>query len=586
MSHDAIINDVSQLLTHIPFDYYGEIANESWEYTSAIEQLGDLLHVHSSKIIFMQSEHEYINKVWLAKALCQSKMAHNGRKKQRIYQFRLPQVMRQPEYVSALFEEIFAIDNDQCDWLYVSYGEFSRWDVLLQEQLINIVRSSASKVRLLISEDHKCFFDKDDAGFFKKLTLPLSTVAMRQDLLNERLLQQYHSLVISQHALARTLEWVSRFHCKEHVFSQSLAYLDKAITRAGCGIDEGYMLEPHHIADVIADWQELPLSELLRPLADSKGLDDFLQEHLFGQDLAVTTFVKNQLSSNMFAFVGPEAVGKHRFAKKYACYSNGATSYCFKIDLRWCDWHKGWDNVFVASPSPRQEVLSVTQVIKHFPKSVFYLTGLAGNHKGLVALFRFIDQVYRLGRQKVDASQVTWIFSLDVSVNDYPQETLTDIAPSAEKNKDLSDVLAMDMDKLERGGINRMDVQTCQKLSQQCFEKDIPELLHDSVILVPFMPLTSAAQKQALVNAFEHYLIALQKEINASIHYQAELIVYLLTALARRAHGLRSLNMLFDQHVKPIILTHLSEQVLQKGEKLMLVLNDRGQKVICRKVGR
>lgn len=583
MSHDAIINDVSQLLTHIAFDYYGQVANGSWQYMPAIEQLADLLNVHSSKIIFIQSEHEYINKVWLAKALCQSKVARNGRKRQRVYQFRLPQVMRQIEYVSALFEEIFAVDNDQCDWLYISYGEFSRWDVSLQDQLINIVRSSASKVRLLISEDHQSFFDKDSGAIFKKLTLPLSTGAMRQDLLGERLLQQYHSLVISQHALARTLEWVSRFHCKEHVFSHSLAYLDKAITRAGCSIDEGYMLEPHHIADVIADWQELPLSELLRPLADSKGLNDFLQEHIFGQALAVTTFVKDQVSSNMFAFVGPEAVGKYRFAKKYACYSNGSASYCFKIDLRFCDWHKGWDGVFVASP--RQEVLSVTQVIKHFPKSVFYLTGLSGNHKALVALFKFIDQVHRIGRQKVDASQVTWVFSLDVAARDYPQETLPEVTLSSKGGGGLSDVLAMDMNKLGESGVGSIDVQACQALSEQCFEKDMPDLLQDSVVLVPFVPLTHSAQKQVLINTFDRYLVDLQEEINVSIHYQAELTVFLLSALTTRARGLRVLTRLFDQQVRPVILDYMSEQVLEKGEKLMLVLNDRGQKILCRKSG-
>jgi hypothetical protein len=438
-----------------------------------IDQLADILYGDSEQVIKLESEHEWVTQSWIASSLVNSKLAQHAPLNQ--------------------------------TWCYAEGGLLARKQDLL-------VGSSACQI----------------------LRFPALTHDQQADFIDQKIRELYHQTpeLVSRELIEQTLQWQSRFSPREQVLTEAFRVIQRAINRLVL-MKKSLVLDVHHIADVIGDWQSVAL-----PLI---GLQDHLESHVLGQAEAINSLVRHQ-QSQRFVLAGPENTGRHSFAKAYAIWLHGDARFCVSIDLEKTD---NPDTALLESPHPEGIPMTIIQIVRHYPDTVFLVEKADIFPQRLKTLLdikaRFMILVDCIHEKSVPVQAPN---SLECILY-----------------RDDAEVMVARPESVER---------------LEALQARLPAEVIESSVMLFFKPLDMNAKRGIIRKNLIAQLAAWQAEWRVVLYFQEEVISYLLKRIDEQGFSMKAIAHLLQEKVLSVFQRTLNNKVINDGQALTLQLNDAG----------
>lgn len=510
-----------------------------------INQLADLLFNENESHIHLQSEHELVTRAWILSALKNSLLA----KKE----------VTPPVVVCGAFEsgseKISLFSNT---WIYDEAGELIRANIQKSGIQKNIVH----------------------------LHLPALTTDLRVKILQQFCIETLHThlLTIPLHTIRKTVEWQARYCADQNILTEAMLVLQRAVNRFLLTHEDdkqAAFLEPHHIAEVLVDWQHVSLSNLLRPSEDLAELKHFLTEHIVGQNAAIDAFLQAKTKSHHSFFIlsGSEYSGKRSFVESVAQFSLGATCFCIPLNLSFFDAESQWSSIFLPTPHNDKRRMNIIELVEQYPQAIIMITHAHENPELLEKLcYQIKRKFFHVNNQYISIENITWMVLLDtIAPENVPDNTSTIIQESIfsiNPTIELSDILYRpNIGPLAADELH----QTDEKYAIEAVKKQFSAMVLANANILPFLPLLEKDKKLIINKEIKRIIHHLKSAYNVPVYYQEEVVQFLLTQANQANKGLEVLHKNLHHQIEKVLLKALESGVLIDGQVFMLQLNDTGR---------
>ncbi len=501
-----------------------------------VNQLADLLFNAEEQAIYLHSEHETVTQSWILSALKKSVLAKKLSNHPRIY-------WAEPECESATFPEN--------SWIYLGNGQIIR-DGSTQEKIINLR--------------------------FRTLSFEQRAKVLHQVCIESL---QTHVLTIPAQTIKKALEWQSRYCADEQVLAETLLLLHRAVNRfllTHADDKQAALLEPQHVAEVLVDWQQVALSDLLRVTEDIVELKLFLSEHIIGQTAAIEQFIQAKNRSRFFILAGTPYSGKKTFVERYAQFTHGAKCFCISFDLSFFASDTDWSEIFLPTPHYNNDHsrLNLLAIISNYPQAVILLKNANENPALLARLKRNIKKsFFQIDGQCVSISGITWMLLLDTTAPEPKTLAVQESIFAVDTSSELSDILYRPNIKISTDINEGAEIDENYAIEEA--KKQLPEATFELACFLPFSPLTEKDKKHIINKEIKRIMHSLRAIHDVSIYYQEEVIQFLLNQVNQFNQGFEALHKNLHLQIEDVFLKSLAQGVIADGQVLMLQLNDTGR---------
>lgn len=560
-----------------------------------VDQLADILFSDFEQAVKLEAAHESIISAWITSSIQNSKLTKKVNLPIAIHPFSLKAYQAlSPETQDALMQR-------KHTWLYLHNGILIRANKKNQEKLNHIqqgdlhhlLKHQSSLTFPALSFEHQCKLVKNFLGKF------------------------YHPTEVSipAHSLERALYWQSLYSRKQDVFSQTIKLIRRAVNRlivTQTEVGQVTLLEPHHIAEVLSDWEQIALAEILRPTHDPEGMSQYLNNQVMAQSSAIQKVVINAQQRRAFILSGSGYCGRRTLAKHYAKFINGHERFCIEIDFRWLDHSKPWHSILVKSPSANGEYLLLKDLVTHYPRAVFLLTHVQQQLNICSQQLQDFMRCAQLGTTVIDGisydfSHITWfiLFNTEINKSRQPVSTLDtqekselDIAlekQELELRAETDDHTDSDSDfglaGLEEILYQKTAVQQHveeknhleqQSLSQTAQVFDVlPDYIKNVAENLNFTPLSNETKQQIIAKALKSTIRCLRIKWKFPLYFQEEVIQYLFNIINASEDGLTKLSTLLHEKVCAVFQHALKTCRINDKQAFMLQLSESGLLLIA-----
>jgi len=502
-----------------------------------VNQLADLLFDSGTHAICLNSEHESVTRSWILSALNKSSLSKKTTTHPVVY-----------DAEEATTEQVTLSQNA---WMYQEGGKLIRF-------------GSTHKIDVSI--------------FFPALSFEQRAKVLRQ--IAEDTLQT-HVLTIPLHTIKKALEWQTRYCADNNILTETILLLQRAVNRfllTHADNKQAAFLEPHHIAEVLVDWQHVNLADLLRLTEDSVELKLFLSEHIIGQTLAIEQFLQAKAQANLFVLAGTQYSGKRTFIEHYAQYTHGAKCFCIPFNLSFFASDAAWSSIFLPTPhyNSNNSRLSLLEIVSTYPHAVILLTNATENPILLNRLQREIKRsFFQIDGQCISIASITWMLLLDTSAPEPKPVLVQESIFTTESSLELSDILYRPSVKISPELNESYEMDEGYALEEA--KKQLPETLFETACVLSFLPLTEKDKKQIINQEIKRIIHCLRMAHDVSVYYQEEVIQFLLNQVKQANRGFEALHKNLFHQIEHVFLKALEQGVIVDGQVLMLQLNDTGR---------
>ena len=501
-----------------------------------VNQLADLLFNAEEQAICLHSEHETVTQSWILSALKKSILAKKLSNHPRIY-------WAEPECESATFPEN--------SWIYLGNGQLIRTRSA-QEKIINLR--------------------------FRTLSFEQRAKVLHQVCIESL---QTHVLTIPAQTIKKALEWQSRYCADEQVLAETLLLLHRAVNRfllTHADDKQAALLEPQHVAEVLVDWQQVALPDLLRVTEDIVELKLFLSEHIIGQTAAIEQFIQAKNRSQFFILAGTPYSGKKTFVERYAQFTHGAKCFCIPFDLSFFASDADWSEIFLPTPHYNNDHsrLNLLEIISNYPQAVILLKNANENPALLARLKRNIKKsFFQIDGQCISITGITWMLLLDTTAPEPKTLAVQESIFAVDTSSELSDILYRPNIKISTE-INE-SVEIDENYAIEEVKKQLPEATFELACFLSFSPLTEKDKKHIINKEIKRIMHSLRATHDVSVYYQEEVIQFLLNQVNQLNQGFEALHKNLHLQIEDVFLKSLAQGVIADGQVLMLQLNDTGR---------
>ena len=501
-----------------------------------VNQLADLLFNLEEHAICLLSEHEIVTRAWILSALNKSNLAKKASHHPRVYH--------------ASFEpEQTPLPHDA--WLYWDEGK--------------LIRANSTDAEVKVTT----------------LCFPTLSFEQRATVLNQISIDtlQTHILTIPLSTIKKALEWQSRYCSDQQILAETLLLLQRAVNRflmTHADNQQAAVLEPHHIAEVLVDWQHVTITDLMRLTEDDLELKLFLSEHIIGQTLAMEKFIQAKDHKKLFVLAGPEYSGKKTFVEHYAQFTHGAKCFCIPFDLSFFESNTDWSSIYLSTPHNHHVRLSLVEIVSTYPHAIILLTNSQENLKLLERLQHEIKRAFfQIEGECISIENITWMLLLDTVTPEQTSIVVQESIFPVDTPSELSDILYRPSVRLSS------ETQEVYAVDQSSIIEEIKKQLSDSVLnfacVLPFLPLTEKDKKQIINKEIKRIIHSLRSAHDVSVYYQEEVIQFLLNQVNQANQGFEALYKNLHHQIEQVFLKSLEQGVIADGQVLMLQLNDTGR---------
>lgn len=495
-----------------------------------INQLADLLFNDEEHSICLISEHEAVTRAWITSAL------HNSH---------LAKKVAYPVFVYTVPSDAGKTALPDNAWAYLDDGKLIRTSWLNKKTTT--------------------------------LRFPALSIQQRIALLHQLCIDELHThvLTIPLHTVKKALEWQSRYCADKQLLAETLLLLRRAVNRfllTHVDDKQTAVLEPKHIAEILADWQHATLTE------DTTELKSFLTENIIGQTLAIEQFVQAKSDSSLFILAGKPYSGKKTFIEHYTQFTHGAKSFCISFNLSFFTSDSPWTSIYLPIPNHNQHQarLNLLEIVEQYPYAIIMLTHADEN---LILLERLQRQIkrsfFQVDGQCISIENITWMLLLDTEAPEETPMVAQESLFSHPAPLDLSDILY----RPTIGPLSSFDepVTWNENYALEAVQKQFSEAIVASACILPFFPLTEKDQKNIINKEIKRIIQQLKKTHDVPIYYQEEVIHFLLAQVAQANKGFEALHQNLHHQIEHVFLKSLEQGEVTNGQVLMLQLNDTGR---------
>ncbi|MBP9725868.1 MAG: hypothetical protein KBD83_00175 [Gammaproteobacteria bacterium] len=501
-----------------------------------VNQLADLLFNAEEHAISLYSEHETVTQAWILSAIKMSSLAKKLPNHPRIY-------CAAPKFESTTFPEN--------SWVYLGNGQIIRAGST-QEKIINLR--------------------------FRTLSFEQRVKVLHQVCIESL---QTHVLTIPTQTIKKALEWQSRYCADEQVLAETLLLLHRGVNRfllTHADDKQAALLEPQHVAEVLVDWQQVALPDLLRVTEDIVELKLFLSEHIIGQTAAIEQFIQAKNRSKFFILAGTPYSGKKTFVEHYAQFTHGAKCFCIPFDLSFFASDADWSEIFLPTPHYNNDHsrLTLLEIISNYPQAVILLKNANENPDLLARLKRNIKKsFFQIDGQCVSISGITWMLLLDTTAPEPKTLVVQESIFAVDTSSELSDILYRPSIKISTDINDGIEIDENYVIEE--VKKQLPETTFESACFLSFSPLTEKDKKHIINKEIKRIMHSLRATHDVSVYYQEEVVQFLLNQVNQSNQGFEALHKNLHLQIEHVFLKSLEQGVIADGQVLMLQLNDTGR---------
>ncbi len=501
-----------------------------------VNQLADLLFDAEEQSICLYSEHETVTQAWILSALNKSVLAKKSSVHPGVY-------WSTPESESATFPEN--------SWVYLGNGQLIRTGSA-QEKIINLR--------------------------FRTLSFEQRAKVLHQVCIESL---QTHVLTIPAQTIKKALEWQARYCADAQVLAETLLLLHRAVNRfllTHADDKQAALLEPQHVAEVLIDWQQVALPDLLRLTEDVVELKLFLSEHIIGQTLAIEQFIQEKNRSQFFILAGTPYSGKKTFIEHYAQFTHGAKCFCISFDLSFFASDSSWPEIFLPTPHYNNDHsrLNLLEIVSTYPQAVILLKNANENPVLLDRLKRNIKKsFFQIDGQCISIVGITWMLLLDTAAPEPKPLVVQESIFAIDTSLELSDILYRPSIKISTDVNESIEINENHAVEE--VKKQLSETIFESACLLSFSPLTEKDKKQIINKEIKRIMHSLRTTHDVSVYYQEEVIQFLLNQVNQANQGFEALHKNLHHQIEHVFLKSLEQGVIADGQVLMLQLNDTGR---------
>ena len=553
-----------------------------------VDQLADIIFSDYEQIIKLNAEHEAVIPCWIMSSIENSQLAKKVNLPITVHQLSIE------AYQALSIEAQNALMHRQHTWLYLNNGALIRASEKNQRKLKSI--NTDNSLNLILNQQVITFPDLSFDDQCKVLKILLGKL--------------YHSTQINipKHSIARALYWQSLYTQKQTVFSQAIRLIRRAINRlliVQTEVGQVTLLEPHHIAEVLSDWEQISLAEILRPNNDPVGMSLYLNSNVIAQTKAIEKIVANTNMRRAFILAGPRYSGRHTFAKFYAKFLNSHERFCVEIDLRWLDTSKAWHEIVIKSPCADGRYLLLRDLVIHYPRTVFLLTHIESeletHAQQLQDFMRCAQQgVAMVNDITIDFSHVTWFLLFDTKTtaiiksqsgagagtetktNLDAEESLSKYSeyPGSESESDLG-LAGLEEILYQKSATEKQEeAKNCVELEETFITEHVfsalPSYMQDIADSLFFSPLADTKKQMIIGKALKSTIRRLRIQWKFPLYFQEEVINYLFNLVNTSEDGLTKLPMLLQEKVCDVFQHALKTRSITDQQAFMLQLNESG----------
>lgn len=501
-----------------------------------VNQLADLLFNPEDQAICLLSEHEFVTRAWVLSALKNSQLAKKG--------VTPPTVV----WASSDLEKPALFPRT---WIYVDGGK--------------VVRANGAAST------------NPSTLYLPSLTLELRIKVVQQICIDNL---QTHLLTIPLHTIKKALEWQARYCAHKQVLTETILLIQRAVNRfllTHAEDKQAAFLEPHHIAEVLVDWQHVSLCDLLRPTEDATEWKRFLSEYIVGQNFAIESFIQTRSTQNFFILAGTQYSGKKTFIEHVAQFTLGAKCFCIPFNLSFFSSDTPWSSIFLPAPHKINDNsrLNLLEIVEKYPQAVIMITHAHENPELLDRLLRQIKRsFFQIDGQCISIAGITWMTLLDVAAPVTSPAVIQESIFSVDNRFELSDILYRpSIGPVAADEIN----QTDEKYAFESVKNQFSETVLASACVLPFLPLTEKDKKQIINKEIKRIIDCLRSAHDVPVYYQEEIVQFLLTQVNQAEKGFETLHKNLHHQIEHVLSKALESGALIDGQVLMLQLNDTGR---------
>lgn len=563
-----------------------------------VDQLADILFSDFEQLIQLEAEHEAIIACWIISSLKNSRLVKKVNLPITIHPFAIE------EYQALSVETQSSLMSRQHTWLYLNNGV-----------LVRASKQNQIKLNKLSSFVPEFFSD------LQKMTFPELSLEYQCRVLKFLLSNIYHATQINipKHTIERALEWQGLYGKRQEVFDKTIKLIRRAVNRllvTQTDVGQVVLLEPHHVAEVLSDWEQINLSELLRPGDDNDGMSQYLNGYVVAQQKAIDKILGQRNEKNVFILVGPRYSGRRTFAKSYARFINGHQRFCVEIDFRLLDGNQSWHETFVKSPATNSRAyLSLLELISQFPKTVLLLTNIETSSELHQFYLKAFMRCAQLGvgvveSFVVDFSQATWLLILNtpLKISKSPCESkainsnqnIDNVGDAEAENMSSESAIELSQMVESHSGIEDdfdlagLEEILYQKTEAEKTEEETSKAKHDEKILIEeiysslpsimpeissvviFDKLNDEAKRIIIAKALKSMVRRLRMQWKFPLYFQEEVITYLFGLVNASDDGLIKLSKFLQEKVCAVFQHAAKTREITDKQAFMLQLNETG----------
>ncbi len=491
-----------------------------------MNQLADLLFGSTDAVIHLKTEHELATQAWLDDALYRSHLAQH-----------------------CSTEKIEAIKNA---WTYHGSGKLTRTDSDAAEHAAILFLPPLSNEQRIQLLQHYC---------------------------DEKL--HTHLLTIPEITINKALEWQSKYCAESTILSETISLLHRATNRFLLQHSENEQtmtLAPEHVAEVLVDWQQVNLNDLLRCSTESHALQTFLSENLIGQQTAIENFLRHQKTKRFFILAGPTYSGKNTFIENYARFTHGAKNFYVSFDLAYFSSNIEWSSVLLPTPHAHKHnsYLALTEIVQKYPQINIVLKNVTSNIPLLNRLQQEIQRgFFYVDHCRIAIEKISWMAILEtkstVRQNEAIQQPVFDIDNSIE----LSDILYRPSLEINEKTLESNDIDIAFVLDEA--KRLLPDNIVNFSCILTFASLTERDQRQIIANEVKRIIYRLRANHNISLYYQEEVIQFLLNRAIKAGEGLDDIHKNLYGKIEKLFLKAIEQGLIINDQILMLQLSNTGK---------